>query len=127
MMERNPCTAIGCPAACCRNISGQVAGRSRFFLEAFPNAQPVRSEEELTDKLKKQEHGVYYVESRGWTYFAISGNCPNLMPNFSCGIHEEKYYPKPCINMEFNSGPCIRSKNIYNGLLHPQKSEDLMD
>ncbi len=113
MREINPCTEIGCPAACCRNISGETAGRSRFFLEAFPEAKPVSSEDELADKLKNQEHGVYYIESRGWTYFAISGNCPNLMPDFTCKIHDEKYYPKPCVNMRVSGDSCKRSQDLY--------------
>lgn len=117
MTERNSCTESGCPAACCRNISGETAGRSKFFLEAFPDAQQVGSEEELTDKLIKQEHGVYYVESRGWTFFAVSGNCPNLSPDFSCKIHEEKYYPKPCINMLVSSSSCARSQELYTSNL----------
>lgn len=113
MTERNLCAENGCPAACCRNIHGHVAGRAEYFLKAFPNAQKVESVRELTEKIKSQELGAYFFEERGWTYFAISGDCPNLLPDFSCKIHEEKFYPKPCVNMRFNGDSCASSQDLY--------------
>ena len=113
MEERNTCRELGCPAACCRNIHGQVAGSKEFFLKAFPYACEVTPEEDLIGKIKNEEHGVYYFFERGWVYFAISGNCPNLTKNLNCNIHENRFYPNFCTNMVVNSLECRDSREIH--------------
>lgn len=113
MGERNICHELRCPAACCRNVSGEVAVRKEFFLKAFPTANEVGSKKELELKIENQELGVYYYSDSWWTYFAISGSCPNLLPDMSCGIHDKPYYPPFCRNMIVASEGCELSKEIY--------------
>ncbi|HKC04327.1 MAG TPA: hypothetical protein VKC54_00425 [Patescibacteria group bacterium] len=118
-MTENPCRDLGCPAACCRNIVGHMPVSETFFLKAFPNAVRIdsTSEEYLRQKVKDREHGVYYFNERGWTYFAVSGSCPNLSEDFNCRIHGETFYPKACINMIVKSVPCLDSQEIYKANL----------
>lgn len=112
-MERNVCKEIGCPAACCRNIYGQAAGRSEFFRKAFPMATGTESIDELKMKIKNRESGVYYHENRGWVYFAISGDCPNLDSDVGCKIHGRNFYPKMCANLVFGGSECHTSQQVY--------------
>lgn len=90
-----------------------MPGRSEFFRKAFPEALPTGSEEELKQKVKNQEHGVYYFEERGWIYFSVSGNCPNLTEDLSCKIHGERFYPRACINMIIKSLKCRDAQGVF--------------
>jgi Fe-S-cluster containining protein len=110
MAERNPCKDSGCPASCCRNIAGHVFGSTEFFLKAYPNAIRLNSEDEVRDRIRRQEFGVYYFEDRGRVDFSVSGDCPNLMDDNSCNIHGQRFYPRACLNMVFGSMACGESK-----------------
>jgi hypothetical protein len=113
MGERNSCRDLGCPAACCRNIHGQVAGSKEFFLKAFPDAFEVTPEEDLIGKIKNEEHGVYFYVRNGWVYFSISGNCPNLTENLDCACHSSRFYPNFCRGMKVDSLECYDSREIF--------------
>jgi len=113
MPEINPCRELGCPAACCRNIHGQMPVSKEFFLKAFPDAWEVFSEKETVEKIKNQEHGVYCFPDRGWIYFSISGDCPNLREDLSCLIHGSRFYPRFCTNMGVKSIDCYDSQEIF--------------
>jgi hypothetical protein len=113
MSERNLCRELGCQGACCRNIHGQLASSTEYFLKMFPEATPVSSTEETLEKIKKQEHGVYYYPERGWVYFSVSGDCPNLKEDLSCRVHGQRFYPSFCNNMVFKSIECGDSQQIF--------------
>lgn len=112
MTERNLCKEAACPAACCKNLTGRIPGSESFFLKAFPHAIPLNSEEELKEKVKKRETGVYYFSERSWIYFSIGGNCPNLLPDYNCKIHGERFYPKACLNMLIGSEDCHKAQEL---------------
>jgi hypothetical protein len=113
MPERNLCRELGCQGACCRNIHGQLASSTEYFLKMFPEAAPVSSMAEALEKIKKQEHGVYYYPERGWIYFSVSGDCPNLKDDLSCRVHGQRFYPSFCTNMTFGSIGCSDSQQIF--------------
>lgn len=107
------CVESGCQAACCRNISGQMATTKEFFLNAFPMAELVDSPNTVIQKIVNHEEGVYYsILNNWWISFAISGVCPNLDSNFNCRIHESRYYQNVCKNMKNGSEDCIRAMEI---------------
>jgi hypothetical protein len=114
MAERNSCREVGCPAACCRNIHGQLASSTEYFLKMFPDATPVSSMEKTLEKIIKQEDGVYYYSERSWIYFSVSGDCPNLNGDLSCRAHGQRFYPSFCTNMVFKSIECNDSQQVFN-------------
>lgn len=111
--ETNLCRRAGCPAACCRNMYGDIPGSVDFFKQAFPDAEKLASEKELLQKVKNQEWGIYYFCERGHVYFSISGDCSNLNTDLSCKIHGERFYPRACINMLVNTDKCNETKEKY--------------
>jgi hypothetical protein len=117
MTERNPCHELSCPAICCHNVIGSWATSEQYFLKDFPGATKLEKEEQLGEKVKNLESGVYYVVDRSWIYFSISGSCPNLDESNSCTIHESRSYPAMCRNMVPDSNTCKKAIEIFHNNL----------
>lgn len=115
MPERNPCYDLGCAAECCRNTIGRMPLSESFFLKAFPEAFKIDSttEEDLKQKIRDQDPGVFYFIDHDWTYFSVSGVCPNLAEDINCKIHSETFYPHACARFVVKSMSCIDAREIY--------------
>lgn len=122
-MTENPCVESGCQASCCGNIRGRTEGSADKFKQAFPTAQSVATIDELSQKVRNREQGVFYSEKGGTTYFTVSGACPNLLPNNDCRIHEKRYYPQACMNMVMGSVDCQQARDLF--VINARVSEHL--
>lgn len=116
MLERNACTASGCPGLCCQNIDMEIRNDERKRI--FPTAVRIDTLGAL-DWVKRQKvPGVFYtryrkarLKSGKYSIIAINGPCPNREPNGNCSVHKDR--ESAALNFKIGNSKCndIRQEN----------------
>lgn len=95
MLERNPCTASGCPGFCCQDIDLILTKFERNRL--FPKAKRVDTLQTLAEIKKMKVKGGFYTSYRneqlgqsGFVMLSLNGPCPNRNMDGGCKEHEER-------------------------------------
>jgi hypothetical protein len=116
MLEKNPCTASGCPGLCCQNIDLEIRNDERK--RVFPGAVHVETLDALGWVKGQKVNGVFYtryrkarLKSGEYSVIAINGPCPNRTSEGGCAKHGER--EAAARNFKIGSFECneIRKEN----------------
>lgn len=117
----NACTAAGCPAACCQNISMELSKlEANRFLEGqtINYINPRDLDVTNLDEIPSIPLGFTIIEDperpENTVYIYIKGYCPYLdTSTFNCLIYHLKKRPGICDEVEIRQYTCdIQRKNI---------------
>jgi Fe-S-cluster containining protein len=107
----NPCLDK-CNGACCRNMMFPKISKEDtaklIHQDTYSSEVPTVGElYDIFDEIYAKPQGVYYTELASDSNAAfLVGDCPNLQPDRSCGIYENR--PEACRNFEAESTSCTR-------------------
>lgn len=121
--HENACASLGCPAACCRNITLELseAEANRFLEEQlFSTIDPTQFEISNLDEVASLKQGVYVIDqtetTRASVLVYIRGYCPYLeRSTMNCGIYGKRKRPGICSEVTIGHTSCT-SQRIRVGL-----------
>ncbi len=121
--HENACAALGCPAACCRNITLELSEtEANRFLDGqrYTTLNPNQFEVSNLDEVAFLNQGIYVIDdgknTRKSVYIYIRGSCPYLdSSTMNCEIYGKVKRPGICSEVTIGHTTC-RSQRIRIGL-----------
>jgi Fe-S-cluster containining protein len=119
----NACASLGCPAACCRNITLELSStEADRFLDGLSVTQfnPATVNGMNLDEVAALKKGVYVIDDehqrQGTVFVYIKGACPYLnTTTMDCTIFEQKKRPGICSEVPIGHSTCT-SQRVRMGL-----------